>query len=130
MPLYESVTLTVWVTPVGNVVILVVGLWITVIDPLNEPLRVITLVWDGEALTVWVFELLLLAEFVKVALVLSVWALVFVIVVDELDVFDIAPVLVNVTDAVEVFELLDEPVIEEVIVLLFDGLELRDCSVL
>ena len=48
------------------------------------------------------------------------------IVVDELDVFDIAPVLVNVTDAVEVFELLDEPVIEEVIVLLFDGLELRD----
>ena len=79
---------------------------------------------DGDALLVCVFDCVLVADSVSDTLAVSVGNLVLLIVGDELCVFDIADDAVNVTELVEVFELLLELVSEGVIELVFDHLEL------
>ena len=118
--------MTVFVTPVGNVVILVVGVFTTVGD--NECVIVGLLDGDidGELLTDCVLVLIALFVIVTDIFELDDGFKLLVIVVVPVEDLELVVEDVNVTETVDVFELLVEPVIVEDTVLDFEGKELAE----
>lgn len=124
LELFVNVVVTVFVTPVGNAVILAVPEPILEVETDNEFVRVIIGEREIEALTVCVFEFVVLSVPVFVIIIVCVIIGVFVFVVE--DDCDLETILdaVRVDDTVDVFELLDELDIVVVWVVLFELCEL------
>jgi hypothetical protein len=118
------VTEVVLVTPVGKAVILVVGVCKRLVDTLNVTLCVLTLVCEDDTQLVGVLELVVLDVRVLVCFKLWVSPIDLVIVVFADFVFVEIGEAVNVTEDVDVLELLDEPVFVGEWELVFEGFEL------